>query len=186
MEDKQIIQLYFERSENAIRETDMKYGAYCHKIARNILSDAYDEEDCVNDTYLHAWNAIPPTVPECLKSFLGAITRNLSLNKIKARMRQKRCVNEFTLVYDEIEYAIPASWGTEELIDKMYLEELIRKFVAELSPEYRAIFVGRYWYFESVHDISQKLQISESKTKMVLLRLRKKLKKCLEEEGVVL
>lgn len=184
MNDTQIIELYFSRSEDAIRQTDIRYGAYCRTIAFNILNDTGDTDECVNDTYLHTWNSIPPTRPNCLKAFLAKITRNLSINRISARMTQKRRASEYSVAYAELENIFSANESTDNLIDEILLTDIINQFLSTLSKETRMIFVARYWYFESITAISRKLHISESKTKMTLLRTRDKLKKYLEEEGI--
>ena len=186
MQDQNIIQLYFSRSEDAIKYTALKYGAYCKTIAFNILNSNQDSDECVNDTYLQTWNSIPPTRPYNLKAYLGRIVRNISLNKVKARMTQKRCVSEYTLVYDELENIFQGHQSTDELLDEILLKDTINKYLCGLSKETRMIFVARYWYFESIKDIAQKLSVSESKVKMTLLRTRNDLKEFLRKEGILL
>ena len=186
MEDRQIIALYFDRSEEAIVQTDAKYGSYCRRIAMNILSDLLDAEECVNDTYLRTWNAIPPTVPERLQAFLGKITRNLGLNMCKARNTQKRQAQEYALAYEELSGVLASGPTREEQLDALWLRELLDRFLDGLSPESRWVFVGRYWYFDPIAEISQKLQISESKTKSILHRTRNALRAFLRKEGLVL
>lgn len=185
MKDEEIVELFFSRSEKAIVETDKKYGCYCNSIAYNILNDMLDAEECVNDTYMHAWNAIPPTVPRILSAFLGRITRNLSLNRIKLKNTQKRGRGQYEYVYEELSNIISRN-TVEEVYDERYLVELINKYLATLSIEKRRIFVGRYWYMDSISDIAGKLKISESKVKMTLHRIRKDLKTFLEKEGIML
>lgn len=186
MNDEKIIELYFLRSEDAIKFTDIQYGSYCKTIALNILNNMSDADECVNDTYLQAWNSIPPTRPNSLKAFLGTITRNISINKIKARMTQKRCICEYAIAYDELENLFQTNQSTDDQIEEIFLRDLINKFLSKLTKENRMIFVARYWYFESITEISKKLNISESKTKMSLLRTRNSLKKYLEREGIKL
>ena len=185
MEDQQIIQLYLARSEQAIAETHSKYGPYCRRIAMNILADLLDTEECVNDTYLQTWNAIPPTIPERLQAFIGKITRNLSLNMYKAKNAQKRQAQQYALAYEELSAVLGTGKTEDAYIDELFLRELLEGFLEELSQESRWAFVGRYWYFDSVREISQKLQISESKTKMLLHRTRNALRELLRKEGVL-
>lgn len=186
MEDKQILDLYWERSENAITETATKYGKYCHYIAYNILQDKEDSEECVNDTYLKAWNVIPPHRPNRLSTFLGKITRNLSLDKYKEKHTKKRGEGQIALALDELQECIPTTGSVEQAIDDMVLTEVLNHFLASLSAEARKIFMRRYWYLCSVKDIARDLSISESKVKMSLLRSRNVLKTMLEKEGIAL
>lgn len=186
MKDDQIIQLYFSRSEDAIKYTDLKYGAYCKTIAFNILNSRPDSDECVNDTYLQTWNSIPPTHPYNLKAYLGKITRNISLNRMKARMTQKRCISEYSLVYNELDNILEDHHSTNELLDELLLKDIINKYLDTLPKEKRIIFVARYWYFESIKDIAKKLDMSESKVKMSLSRIRDDMKIFLKKEGVLL
>ncbi len=186
MEDTQIIDLYFSRSENAIKATESKYGQYCKTIANNILCNINDSEECVNDTYLQTWNSIPPTRPNNFKAFLARITRNLSLNKLKSKNTNKRKISEYSLAYDELENMLSTAQTTDAYVDEIFLKNLLDEFLETLSKESRMIFIGRYWYFDSISEISKKLKISESKTKMSLLRTRNSLKDYLQKEGVVL
>ena len=186
MDDKQIVELYQKRSETAIAETAAKYGKYCYTIAFHILYDQLDSEECVNDTYLRTWEAIPPQCPEKLSSFLGKITRNLALNKYKYYFREKRGNGQTALVIDELNECIPASSNTEEAVDEILLVELLNQFLYGLPKEKRNIFLRRYWYMSSIQEIAKDYGFSESKVKMILLRTRNKLKQVLEKEGIVL
>ena len=186
MDDNEIIELYFSRSERAISETDLKYGHYCKTIAQNILNDSQDTEECVNDTYLHTWNTIPPTRPHHLAAFLGKITRNLSLNKVKSKNTKKRGNGQYELVYEELESILFSTQSVEAAYDEKIVIELINQFLSNISQESRIIFVGRYWYMDSIAEIAAKCKVSESKVKMVLLRTRNALKNFLKKEGVVL
>lgn len=184
MDDREIIALYFKRLESAITETAKKYGNYCFSISHNILRNRHDAEESVNDTYLQTWNSIPPTKPNCLSAYLAKIVRNISLNRIKSQNTQKRGSGEYELVYEELEGTISSSQLVEDLLDEISLRDLINRWLDTLSPEQRMVFVGRYWYFDSISTISAKMDFSDSKTKMLLLRLRNDLKKYLESEGI--
>ena len=186
MDDTMIIDLYWERSESAINETALKYGNYCTKIAMNILQSREDSEECVNDTYLKTWDAIPPQRPEKLSAFLGRITRNLSFNKYKARSTQKRGGTDIELLLSELEDCIPSGSSVEADYEAGQLAKLIDSFLASSKPENRVIFVRRYWYADSIASISNRFGISESKVKSSLLRTRNKLRDYLEKEGVTL
>lgn len=178
MEDSKIIGLYFDRSEDAIAETKAKYKSYCTKIAYNILASYEDTEECVSDTYLQTWNAIPPSRPNSLKAFVGKITRNLSLNKLKANSAKKR--GEAALVLDELQVASLETPYDE--MEKKMLAEAITRFLRTLSPVRQQVFVLRYWYFEPISTISQKTGWKENSVKSELYWLRNKLRLYLEKE----
>lgn len=184
MDDKQIIDLYWERSENAISETERKYGKYCRCIAFNILQNDEDSEECVNDTYLRAWNSIPPHRPSVLKTFLGKITRNLSLDKYEQLNAAKRNSGQMPLIFDEIGECLPSSDSAENIIEEMALTEILNRFLSSLPSEQRKIFMRRYWYLSPIKEISTDYGISESKVKMSLHRSRNKLKNLLEKESI--
>lgn len=184
MEDKQIVDLYWARSENAISETDKKYGRYCYYIAYNILHNNEDSEECVNDTYLNAWGAMPNQRPSKLSAFLGKITRNLSLSRWELYNAKKRGSGQIPLALDELHECIPSSDSTEQIVDDLVLADVFNRFLASLSKDKRIIFMRRYWYLSPIAEIAEDYSISESKVKMSLFRLRKALKQALEEEGV--
>ena len=188
MDDKQIIELYNERSETAISETANKYGKYCYTIAYHVLYSVEDSEECVNDTYLRAWNAIPPQYPEKLSAFLGKITRNLALNKYKYYLREKRGNGKTELVIDELTECVSVSKsnGTEEVVEERLLVDALNRFLYSLPKQKRNIFLRRYWYLSSIQEIAQEYGFSESKIKMILLRTRNKLKQFLEKEDIIL
>lgn len=177
MEDKEIIELYFARSEEAIGETARKYGAYCRTIAGRILPNAADAEECVSDTWLRAWNAIPPNRPERLGAFLGRITRNLSLDRLRAEKRQ--CP-----IREELGECLTQGDPTGAMVDRVVLTAVLDRFLAGLPPKKRKLFLGRYWYFATVEELARDLGMSESSVKMTLLRLRRELKKLLQQEGI--
>jgi RNA polymerase sigma-70 factor (ECF subfamily) len=182
--DIQIIDLYFERSETAINETAKQYGSYCTAIAMNILHNKEDSEECVNDTYLKTWNSIPPQRPTILSSFLGRITRNLSLNKYEARKAKKRGGDEITLLLSELELCIPSVRNVESEADNNDLNEAVNSFLDSIKQEDMIFFMRRYWHVNSVPEIAKQFNVGESKVKMSLHRTRKKLRIYLEERGI--
>ena len=182
MEDSKIIDLYFERSQSAIKETHEKYGHYCHTIAYNVLYSYEDAEECVNDTYLRAWKSIPPHRPSRLSAFLGKITRNLALDRYDSRTSKKReCPLELAL--EEISECVP-DVSAERESDGGVLRDAINSFLASLPRRTRIIFMQRYWYLSSISEISASLGISESNVKVILMRTRKKFKEFLEKEEI--
>lgn len=186
MDDGKIIELYWERSEQAISETSEKYGRYCHRIAYNILHNDEDSEECVNDTYLRAWESIPPQRPNNLQAFLGKITRNLSLNKYEKMSAEKRGAGQTPLILDELSECIPGEEDTPSTAENMVIRDVIDRFLENLPPETRKMFVRRYFYMSPVKDIAREYGISESKVTVTLFRTRKKLKTALEKEGIFL
>ena len=186
MEDNKIVDLYWERSENAIAETDKKYRNYCYYIAFHILHNQEDSDECVNDTYLNAWNAMPTQRPNRLSAFIGKITRNLSLNCWEKNSAEKRGFGQVALALDELQECISSGDNTEQITNDLVVTNVVNEFVASLSTEKRIIFMRRYWYLNSIAEIAEGLSISESKVKMTLSRTRKELRKDLEKEGIIL
>ena len=186
MDDKQIIELFWQRSEEAISETAEKYGRYCYCIANNVLRNNGDSEECVNDSYMRLWNSIPTKRPAVFKAFLGKIVRNLSLDRYEQRNAQKRGAGQIDLVMDELEECIPANNDTEDIIDSMVLADLMNSFLESLPAIHRKIFMRRYWYFSSVKEIARDYGMSGSNVKTSLYRSRKKLEIILREEGYFL
>lgn len=186
MDDQNIIELFFQRSENAITETAKKYDKYCRKIAYNILQNKRDTEECLNDTYLKTWNAIPPQKPLNLRVFLGKITRNLALDKYKNTNRLKRGNGQVNQVLDEITEILPSEIRTEKVIDDIVITETINRFLASISLENRTIFMRRYWYMDTIQEIANEYGYSISKVKMSLMRSRNELKLLLEKEGIII
>ena len=182
--DQEIVQLFWERSENAIRQTTEKYGKYCYTIAWNILYNKEDSDECVNDTCLQAWNAMPPNRPGILKAFLGKITRNLALNRYESYHAIKRGEGQTAYCLEELAECIADNADTESVVDRMVLTECLNRFLETLKAEERTIFVRRYWYVCPVSEIARDYGYSESKIKMMLLRTRNKLKEALEREGI--
>ncbi|MBQ8001071.1 MAG: sigma-70 family RNA polymerase sigma factor [Ruminococcus sp.] len=184
MEDKEIIELYLMRSESAINETADKYGAYCHTIAYNILQNNSDTEEAVSDTYMSAWNSIPPHIPHCFRAFIGSIARNISLKKYRFLNTQMRGEGQVSLALEELSECISSSKTVESEVDNTELANHLNKFLSDLKGLDRKIFVKRYWYLYSVSDIAKDMGFSESKVKSNLHRTRKKLRIYLEKEGV--
>lgn len=183
LDDNKIVELFCERSESAILETANKYGKYCKIIAINILHDNGDADECVNDTYLCAWNSIPPHYPTWLSVYLGRITRNLSFNMYKKKKAGKRGGGELELIFDELEDCVSSPRTVEDDYTADMLSKAISTFLRTLNEEHQAIFVRRYWYSDSIGAISQKSKMSESKIKSILFRCRTKLKQYLKKEG---
>ena len=183
MDDDGIIRLYWDRNEQAIGLTSEKYGRYCKSIARNILASDEDAEECVNDTYLKAWNSMPDRWPEQLSTFLGKITRNLSFNRYKRLRAGKRGGGEMTLVLDELADCVSDTDNVEQIIDARELEKAVNSFVRSLPPEKRNIFVRRYWYADPVCKIASEYGMSQKGVSKTLERTRKGLKAYLTERG---
>lgn len=182
MEDSRIIELYWARSEEAITASSEKYGGHCYAIAQRILCQSEDSRECVNDTWLRAWNSIPPSRPDSLKAFLGTITRRLALDRRRCDRAEKRGGGEVTLALEELRDCVASPACVERGAEEGELAELLDRFLASLSKEARIIFLQRYWYLCPVKQIARHRGISESGVKMSLLRSRKKLKALLDKE----
>ncbi|MBQ8558920.1 MAG: sigma-70 family RNA polymerase sigma factor [Tyzzerella sp.] len=183
MDDHKIIELFFERSEQAIIELSAKYGSLCNKIAMNILNNRLDAEECVNDSYLASWNTIPPQKPDPLRTYICRIVRNLSIKKYHSNTALKR--NSFyDVALDELENCIPSNATLEEACDAKELARAINQFLSTLEPENRIMFVRRYWYSDSITEIAAKFQISNHNATVRLSRIRKRLEKFLLKEGI--
>ncbi len=185
MEDEKIIELYWQRDEEALRQTNLKYGAFCYYIAQNILKNEEDSKECVNDTWFKSWTVIPPKRPRFFQAFLGKITRNLSLDRYRKSRAYKRGGGKLDLIYEELEECISDLGSDETRTDTIVITEAIRQFLTELSKDARIIFVRRYWYADSVENIAQRYDMTESKVKSSLMRSRNKLKAFLEKEGII-
>jgi len=183
MDDTKIVQMYFDRNEQAILATSEKYGSYCTAIARNILGNYEDAEECVNDTYLNTWNAIPPKKPQLLSTFLGKITRNLAFNRYKHNTADKRGGGEISLVLDELADCVSNEDDIEQTYEYKELVAAINEFLSTLSKEKRNIFVCRYWYTDSIADIAARYHLTYAAVSMTLSRLRPKLHSFLAERG---
>lgn len=185
MEDKQIIELYNKREEAAIEKTAEKYGKYCFSIANNILHSSEDSEECVNDTWLKAWNAIPPTIPTYLRVFLGKITRNLSFDKYRAIHSERRGGGEFPVVLDELAEIVAGLADVEKQYEQKELVKAINTYLYKLPERDRNIFIRRYFHAEETSLIAKRYQIKESNVLMILSRTRKKLHTFLKEEDFI-
>lgn len=183
MSDEEIINLYWSRQENAISETDKKYGNYCNTISLNILQNIEEAKECVNDTYLKVWNTIPPQRPNVFKAYLGKITRNLAINKYEKKIAKKR---DYTLeiALEELNECIISNNNVEKEFNYNELVNMLNVFLSKLSKNKRKIFLERYWYLYSIKEISYRNKISENNAKVTLLRIRKQLKKYLKEGGL--
>lgn len=183
MEDSRIVDLYWSRSENAISETMAKYGKYCYSIAFNILANEEDAKESVNDTYMNAWNSMPPHRPSVLSTFLGKITRRLSIDKWRAKNADKRGGGEVALVLDELSDCIPAHNNVELEVEAAELAKIINSFLKTLSLIEKRVFISRYWYLDPIPSICQQFGFTDSKIKSMLYRTRKKLLIYLKKEG---
>ena len=184
MEDKAIVDLYWQRSERAIPETECKYGGYCHTVAMRIVNNREDAEECVNDTWLGAWNSMPENRPSYLAPYLAKLTRWLSISKLKTQNRLKRGGGEIMLSLAELDSELGEGTDLARQIELKELSEYLDAFLTSLSAEERKVFLARYWYAASIREIAEKSSCSESKVKSMLLRTRRKLKKALEAEGL--
>ena len=183
MQDDLIVEMYWQRDENAICETEQRYGRYLFKIACNILADIEDSRESVNDTYLKAWNSIPPHKPVVLATYLGKITRQISIDIFRTRNRQKRRASEYALSLSELEECVSGGNATEREVDLHLLAEAISEYLGKLSCEARNTFVGRYYYMDALKEVAAYYGMSESKAKSMLHRTRIGLKSYLEQEG---
>lgn len=186
MDDRKIVELYFKRDESSIRHTSEKYGRWLRSLSYGIVEDMQTAEECENDTYLKAWNAIPPHNPsEYLNVFLASIIRHISLNCCRERSRLKRSAFICHLS-TEMEQCIPAPNDCECQLDDKVFAEAINGFLESLSTEKRKIFLRRYWYLDSIDEIAKRFRLSESKVKTTLFRSRNQLREYLEKEGYTL
>ena len=185
MDDESIIELFFERSEKAIDETAEKYGALCSKIAVNILGDSGESEEAVNDTWLRAWDTIPPTKPKSLGAYLSVLTRNISLDRYRKKKAAKRIDDTLVSTLDEVAQMLPAEMNIERRTEQRQLIERINLFLKKLPKGQRIIFVRRYFYLDSIKEISQRYGYTESNITVTLTRIRKKLAAFLEKEDLL-
>ncbi len=185
MQDQEIIELYWHRDEKAVAESGQKYGAYCFVIANHILSNKEDADECVNDTWLAAWNSIPPQRPNRFSAFLGRITRNVSLNKFKSKYAGKRGGGELPAALDELGECIPGEDSADGAVNDAELQKCISRFLGGLPERERNIFLRRYWYVEPLAAIAERYGMKQNSVKGSLFRSREKLRKCLEKEDLM-
>lgn len=186
MQDENIVALYWQRDEAAIRETEQKYGTYLTKIAYNILANVEDSQESVNDTYLKAWNSMPPHWPSVLSTYLGKITRQVSIDIFRKRSSAKRKTSAYAVSLSELESCVSGGDTTGEDVDLHLLAEAISAYLRTVSPEARNTFVVRYYFMDSLRELAEDFSMSESKVKSLLYRTRMGLKTYLEKEGFVL
>ena len=184
MDDAQIIELYWARNEDAIAETHTKYGSWCRGIAMRILEAREESEECVNDTYLQAWNNIPPQRPGVFRAWLGRITRNLALTRYRKLHAEKRGGGQTALALEELRECVSGSSTIEREEDSKAIAEVINRFLGTLPEEQRNIFLRRYWHVSAIADIAAACGMSQSQVTSMLFRLRKKLRQMLEQEGI--
>lgn len=183
MTDEQIVALYWDRNEDAIQETARKYGAYLSKIAYNVLSDLEDSKECVNDTYLKAWNSMPTHRPSVLSSYLGKIARQLSIDVFRKKHTRKRYASEYALSLSELGDSFSDGSGPEQEVNTILLDEAIDAFLRTLSEEARNVFIGRYYFFDSLKNVADYCGMPEARVKSMLYRTRQSLRAYLEKEG---
>ena len=185
MEDGDIVALYWARNERALAETAEKYGGYCYAIARNALSDGEDARECVNDTYLAAWNAMPDDRPSRLAPYLGAIVRRIAIGRWRAKTAARRGGGQLPLALEELAACVPGGEAVEARLEAQALETAVAAFVRDLPDTPRRVFLCRYWYLDPIEDIAGRFGFSQSKVKSMLARTRKKLLAYLKEEGLI-
>ncbi len=186
VKDEEIIALYWERNETALSETKEKYGNYCFSISYNILNSWEDAEECLNDTWQRVWNSIPPQIPERLSVYLGKITRNLSLNRLKQCKTAKRGKGQRDLTLAELQECIPDGQCVERTVEDKRITEVIERFLYDQPQLKRRLFVRQYWYLDSIADMARRFGMTESKVTSVLFRMRKELKAQLQKEDISL
>lgn len=184
MEDSQIVDLYWERNESALTKTAEKYGRFCFSVAYNILNNHEDSEECVNDTYLEAWEAMPPQRPKLLSAFLAKITRNNAINRVRFLKRKKRKGDKTDILLSELEDCFPSNKSAEDKFDEAYVAGIISKYLSDVSKNKAAIFVFRYFFCYSIEELSAKTGYSQSKVASILFRMRGELKIQLEKGGI--
>ncbi len=182
MNDGNIIDLFFERNESAIRETEKKYGKLIFGISKNILGNTQDAEECTNDTYLGVWNAIPPARPISLMAFVAKVARNLSLKRLEYNRAEKRSAYELVSL-SELEEILPDEEIPEDITEEE-LGKIISDFLMTEKEDARNVFMRKYWFFDSIEAISERYSFSESKVKSMLFHTRNRLKKYLKDRGI--
>jgi len=183
MDDEVILDLYWDRNESAIRETEKKYGAYCRSIAWNILRDKADTEETLNDTWMKTWDAIPPQRPNVFSVWLGTITRNLSINRLRRADAKKRKAHRLELSYEELQECVPGRDDMEAYFSAQELGALLDEFLRQLPLKDRCVFLRRYWYMDTGREIARRYHMTEAGVKSNLHRTRIKLREFLQKEG---
>lgn len=183
MEDERIVALYWERSEQAIRETEEKYGRFCYSISYHLLHNAEDAAESVNDTYMEAWNSMPPHKPNSLSAFLGRITRRLSVDRWRSTHAAKRGGGEYPLLLDELSECVPSKDSAEQQVELKELANTVNDFLAGLSEEKQQVFLRRYWYGDSMEELARKFGYTVGKVKSMLFHIRESLRDRLKKEG---
>lgn len=183
LSDKEIIALYWERNELAIKETDEKYGHFLFNVAYNILDDKRDCEECQNDTYVAIWNAIPPTYPAFFQAFITRIMKNLAINRYKEKMRKKRIPSEFTTSFEELYDSLSSTESIEEILEAKELGRMISEYVRSLSKQQQYIFIGRFYMADSIEHIANTLGLTTSSVYKTIKRTKKGLKSYLQSKG---
>ena len=186
MEDQAIVELFWRREEQAIAETQHKYGNYLLKIASGFLADPMDREESVSDTYMAAWNSIPPQRPTALSAYLSKLLRRISIDRLRRLTAQKRGGTEYDLSLSELAGCVAGGPGPEDSLEKKRLAQALNAFVRDLSPQERALFVGRYFFMDRLKDVASYCGMRESKAKSMLFRIRCRLREYLEKEGFAL
>lgn len=183
MTDERIVELYWNRDESAVAQTQSKYGRYLTKIAYNILTDMEDSLESVNDTYMYAWKSMPPHRPSVLSTYLAKITRRVSIDILRKKSRDRRVPSEYTFSLSELEDCISDQGTVEQTMEAEELAKVITQYLKTLSPDARQLFIGRYYFLDSLKDVAKYCGMSESKAKSMLYRTRCGLKAYLEQEG---
>ena len=185
MNDSEIIDLYWQRSDRAIEETDRVYGPYCFRVANNVLGDRLDAEESVSDTWWAAWNAMPPTRPDSLRAFLAKLTRRIAISRLRRRSSRKRGGGETALALEELAECIPAPQNVERQLEQRELAAAVNQFLAALPERQRILFTARYFYVTPISDLARRLDMKPGAVKTQLFRLRKQLLSYLQEEHYV-
>lgn len=185
MDDRKIIDLFFDRNEKALEYTAQKYDSYCYAVAARILGSEEDAKECVNDVLLAAWDSIPPNRPEKLSLYLGKIAKNLSVNKLRAINAKKRGADYMRVCLDELCEAVPSAESPSDLLESEELSQSIERFLRSCSATNRRLFIGRYYYLENIGELASRFCMNENQVKQRLKRTREKLRKMLRKEGLL-
>lgn len=183
LDDSEIIEMFFDRDENALTALSKKYGGYCASIANNILRNREDSEECVNDAYMKTWESIPPEKPKILSAFLAKITRNLAIDRYRRGHSAKRGGNDMELIFEELEECVSDGSSVEAAAERREILAAVNRFLEKLSAKNRIMFVSRYCYCESVHDIAARFGVKENNVSVSLNRTRAQLREYMKKEG---